>query len=363
MKNKLILAMLLASLSLTACQNDGADKKEETKQETPAAEEKAEDSAKKEEAPADEKADDKKEEAASTDSETVKVKDITGEVEVKKNPQKVVALDNRTFETLEEWGIKPVAVPKDVMPSTSGFVKDEEIQDIGNHKEPNLEVLAAADPDLVIVGQRFGKYTDEIKKLVPNAQVIDLNWNVSEEAEKPGENLINGFKDSIDTLGKIFEKEEEAEALKTKLDESIAKAKEAYDGSSVVSVVVSGGEIGYSAPHYGRVWGPLYEVLGLKPAIEVSNTSSDHKGDDISVEAIAEANPAALLVLDRDAAITKEGEESTPAKDVIEGSEALKATDAIKNGKVYYAPADTYTNESPQTFIKIFEGLAELFSK
>lgn len=350
MKNKLLIAMLLASLTLTACGKDQAkntDDAAETKVEQPAEEKTSEENTASEE----------------TSDKTVKIKDLTGEVEVRKNPKKVVALDNRTFETLEEWGITPIAVPKAVMPSTSGFVKNDEIQDIGNHKEPNLEILAAADPDLIIVGQRFGKYTDELKKLCPNADVIDLNWDVSEEAEHPGENLINGFKDSIDSLGKIFDKENEAEALKKKLDDSIAKAKEAYKGGSVVSVVVSGGEIGYSAPGFGRVWGPLYEVLGLKPAIEVSNTSSDHKGDDISVEAIAQANPAYLLVLDRDAATTKEGEESTPASDVIEGSEALKATDAIKNSTIYYAPADTYTNESPQTFIKIFEGLADLFSK
>ena len=288
---------------------------------------------------------------------------MTGEVEVKKNPKKVVALDNRTFETLEEWGITPVAVPKGIMPSTSSFVKNDEIQDIGNHKEPNLEVIAAADPDLIIVGQRFGKYTEELKKLCPNADVIDLNWDVSEEAKNPGENLVNGFKDSLEDLGKIFDKEEDAKALIEKLDNSIKEAKEAYKEGSVMSVVVSGGEIGYSAPGFGRVWGPLYDILGLKPAIEVKNSSADHKGDDISVEAIAESNPSYLLVLDRDAAITKEGEESTPAKDVIEGSEALKSTDAIKNSKIYYAPTDTYTNESPQTFIKIFEGLKELFSK
>lgn len=356
MKNKLLIAMLLASLTLTACGNDQAKKTEdmaETKVEE-SAEEKTSDEneASKEEATGEE-----------TSNETVKIKDLTGEVEVRKNPKKIVALDNRTFETLEDWGIKLVAAPKPIMPKTSGYIKDDSIVDIGNHKEPNLEALAAADPDLVIVGQRFGSYYDEIKKLLPNADVINLNWDVSEEAENPGENLINGFKDSIDSLGAIFDKKDEAEELKAKLDESIAKAKDAYKEGSVVSVVVSGGDIGYSAPSFGRVWGPLYDVLGLKPAIEVTNTSSDHKGDDISVEAIAEANPAYLLVLDRDAAVTKDGEESTPASDVIEGSEALKNTDAIKNSAIYYAPADTYTNESPQTFIKIFEGLAELFSK
>ncbi len=350
--------MLLASLTLTAWGNDQAehiDEKSETKleetTETNPSEDKDGKENKTEEVPEN-----------STD-ETVTVKDVTGEVEVRKNPKKVVALDNRTFETLEDWGIKLVGAPKPIMPASSGYKNDESVVDIGNHKEPNLEALAAADPDLVIVGQRFGTYYEDIKELLPNADVINLNWDVSEEADNPGENLINGFKDSIDNFGAIFDKKDEAEDLKAKLDESIAKAKEAYKGGTVVSVVVSGGEIGYSTPGYGRVWGPLYDVLGLKPAIEVENTSSDHKGDDISVEAIAEANPAYLLVLDRDAAVTNHGEESTPASDVIEGSEALKNTDAIKNSAIYYAPADTYTNESPQTFINIFEGLAELFSK
>lgn len=344
MKNKLILTMLLASIILTACgkeQSQNMEKETETKLE--------------------ETVENNTSEEVSQD--TVKIKDLTGEVEVRKNPKRVVALDNRTFETLESWGIKLVAAPKPIMPATSGYKEDDSIVDIGNHREPKLEALAAADPDLVIVGQRFGSHYDEIKKLLPNADIINLNWDVSEEAENPGENLINGFKDSIDGLAAIFDKKEEAEELKNNLDESIAKAKEAYKGGSIVSVVVSGGEIGYSAPGFGRVWGPLYQVLDLKPAIEIDNTSSDHKGDDISVEAIAQANPEYILVLDRDAATTKKGEESIPASDVIENSEALKNMEAIKNSNVYYAPADTYTNESPQTFIKIFEGLTELFSK
>ncbi|WP_311487894.1 ABC transporter substrate-binding protein [uncultured Helcococcus sp.] len=334
MKNKLLVIALLLSLILTACSNNqGQDVN--TKDET----------------------------NAESSVDTVKIKDLTGEVEVKKNPKKVAALDNRTFETLENWEIKLVAAPKAVMPATSGYKTDETIADIGNHREPNLEALAAANPDLVIVGQRFGSHYDEIKKLLPKADIINLNWDVSKDAEKPGENLINGFKDSIDSLGAIFDKKAEADELKKNLDDSITKAKEAYKGGSVVSVVVSGGEIGYSAPGFGRVWGPLFQVLDLTPAIEIDNTSSDHKGDEISVEAIAQANPKYLLVLDRDAATTKAGEESIPASDVIEGSQALKNVDAIKDSNIYYAPADTYTNESPQTFIKIFEGLADLFSK
>lgn len=297
---------------------------------------------------------------------TVTVKDAKGmDVEVPVNPETVISLDNRTFETLAAWGVKLAAVPKDVMPADDPYVKDDSVVDLGNHKDNfKKEQIAALDPDLVIVGQRFAKYTDEIKTLVPNAAVLDLNMDVSEKAEKPGENLINGFKNSTESLGKIFQKEDEAKKLNDALDKSMADAKAAYNGTdTVMAVNVAGGNIGYIAPHFGRVYGPLFEVVGWKPALEnVAGASSDHKGDDISVEAIAESNPIWLLVLDRDAAVSGENT-SAAAKDVIEGSEALKNIVALKDGHVYYAPADTYTNESIQTLTEILEGIAAAMAK
>lgn len=88
-------------------------------------------------------------------SETVTITDINGEVEVKRNPEKVVALDNRTFETLSDWQIELKAVPKAIMPKDNPYVSNDEVLDIGNHREPDLEKIVEADPDLVIVGQRF----------------------------------------------------------------------------------------------------------------------------------------------------------------------------------------------------------------
>ena len=299
---------------------------------------------------------------SSDSNNTVTITDAHGEVEVPRNPKKVVALDSRNYEVLEAMGVDLVAAPKDVMPTTSSYINNESVENIGNHREPNLELIAAADPDLVIVGQRFGDYYDDIKQIVPNASVIDLDTDVSEDSQSPGNNLLEGFINSTTILGEIFDKEEKANELIADLEESIEKAKNAYKGSSVMGVITSGGEIGYSAPKYGRVWGPIYEILNLEPALEVNNDSSDHKGDDISVEAIAESKPDYLMVLDRDAAVSSE-ENAKPAKEVIEESQALKDLDVIKNDKIYYAPNDTYTNESIITYTEIFNGLAELFSK
>lgn len=294
---------------------------------------------------------------------TVEITDINGTVTVPVNPKNVVALDNRTFETLSDWGIELAAVPKGVMPADSPYVADESVQDIGSHSEPNLEIIAAVNPELVIVGQRFAKYYEDIKELVPNAAVINLNFDVSADTDKAGENLVNGLKDATISLGKIFDKNEEAEQLVADFDQAIADAKSAYNGTdTVMSVVVSSGNIGFSAPHSGRVWGPMYEIFGWVPALEVGGTTSDHQGDDISVEAIAQSNPDWIFVLDRDAAVSS-ATDAVPAQDVIDNSPALKNTTAVSKGSIIYAPNDTYTNESIQTYLELFREFANTLAK
>lgn len=294
---------------------------------------------------------------------TVEITDPHGTVTVPINPKNVVSLDNRTFEILVDWDIELAAAPKAVMPADLPYIDDEAVQDIGNHREPNLEIIAAVEPELVIVGQRFASFYDEIKALVPNAAVIDLNFDVSEEADTPGDNLVNGLKDSTISLGQIFDKNEEAEQLIADFDLAIEDAKSAYNGTdTIMSIVVSGGDIGFSAPSSGRVWGPLYDIFGWVPALEVDNTTSDHQGDDISVEAIAQSNPDWIFALDRDAAVSST-EDSLPAQDVIDNSPALQNIRAVTEERIVYAPDDTYTNESIQTFLELFENLARALAQ
>ncbi len=305
----------------------------------------------------------KEKEKETTEVTTVEITDAHGTVTVPVNPKNVVALDNRTFETLANWDIELAAVPKGVMPADSPYVADEKVQDIGNHGEPKLEIIAAVNPELVIVGQRFGSYYEDIKKLVPNAAVIDLSFDVSKEAGSPGENLVNGLKDSTITLGQIFDKNEEAKKMTADFDQAVEKAKSAYNGKDkVMSIIVSGGDIGFSAPHSGRVWGPMYDIFGWTPALEVEDSSTNHQGDEVSVEAIAQSNPDWLFVLDRDASINST-DEKIPAKDVVDNSPALQNTKAVTEGKIIYAPNDTYTNESLQTFIELFDNIAESLAK
>ena len=303
------------------------------------------------------------EESVPEEPTTVEITDIYGTVTVPIKPKTVVALDNRTFQTLEDWGIELAAAPKPVMPAGLAYKTDDSIQDVGSHNEPNLEVIAAVDPDLVIVGQRFASRYEDIKALVPNATVINLNFDVSVDADSPGDNFVNGFKNSTFALGQIFDKNAEAEKLVADFEAAIAEVEAAYDPSAtIMTLVTSGGNIRFSAPMAGRVWGPMYEIFGWTSSLYVDGASSDHQGDDISIEAIAQSNPDWIFVLDRDAMNTS-ADGFVPAYDLIAASPALGNITAVTQNQMVFAPNDTYTNESIQTYIKLFSDIADALSK
>ena len=292
--------------------------------------------------------------ASATQASSVTIDANDGPVDIKLPVTRAASLDNRTFEVLQQWNVPLVAAPKKLIPTTVTAFNGEEVADVGMHRDPNLEALVASNPDLIISGQRFAKFDTQIKELAPDVPLINLE---PRDGEPFNEELIRQVTD----LGKIFDKQSEASKLVDDFNASIERAKKAYDGSSTVMAVdVSGGNIGYVAPGKGRTWGPVFDLLGLKPALEVEGSTDSHTGDDISVEAIAEANPAWILVLDRDAAITKDGS-NTPAETVINDNAALSNVNALQNKHVVYAPNDTYTNESIITYTEIFNSIADAF--
>ncbi len=286
---------------------------------------------------------------------TVQVVDNKGTKTVATPPKSVVALDNRTFQTLADWGVKPVAASRGLMPTTNKLKTDESIIDIGTHNEPKLELITAAEPDLIITGQRFATKYDDIASRAPGA--VQLLLDPREDQPLDAE-----LKRQTTELGKVFGKDAEAKATNEKFDASIAAVKKAYDkGETVMAVNTSGGKIGYLAPKVGRTLGPVFELMEFTPALKVEGASDDHQGDDISVETIAASNPDWILVMDRDAAVKAGDPSYVPAAKVLEDSKALANVTAVTKGQIVYMPADTYTNEGIQTYTTFFEQLAKAF--
>lgn len=282
----------------------------------------------------------------------VTITDNHGEVTVPVNPEKVVALDNTVLQTLSDWDIKLAAAPKGVMGTVwPEYTDDESVLDIGNHREPNLENIVVAEPDLVIGGYRFASHYDAIKEVAP----VTIETNARE-----GEDPVAELARQTEILGQIFNREDDAKALVDALNTAVSDAKTNYDGKATVAgLITSGGKINYAAPGEGRGVGSLFTQLGLVPAIE-SKGSADHTGDEISVEAIAAANPEWLIVLDRDGAFQEDG--YVAAKELIEKSEALKNVPAVQKGQIVYLDANFYLTEGIQAYTDLYASVAKAFA-
>ena len=282
---------------------------------------------------------------------TVTIDTNLGKVEVPVEPVRVAALDNTSFETLRALGVEPVALPKALLPKEGyeEWAEDEEIFDAGSHREPSLEAVSEAAPDLIIGGYRFADYTDELAKI---ATVIDIS--PADEAE---DGYVESLRTQTETLGEIFNKQEEAAELVAELDEAIEAAAAATDGETVFLANSSAGKIDNGAGRIGR----LLEPLDLVDVFATEDLESDsvHVDSGIAPETIAQANPDWMIVLDRDAATATE--EFTPAKAVVEAQEAFAATTFAKNDQVIYLDRFFYTTEGIQAYTTAYEQIAKAF--
>lgn len=283
--------------------------------------------------------------------ETVTVTDNHGEIEVPYQPERVVALDNHVFQTLSDWGVELVAAPKPVMGDLwPEYTDDPEVLDVGSHREPDLEQVLAAEPDLVIGGQRFGSYYTDLLGMVP----ATIETDPAED-----EVITDGLVRQVEVLGQVFGKEDEAAELAQALEDATAAAADAYNGTdTVMGLITSGGEIAYAAPGSGRAVGPVFTALDLVPAIETQAEDTTH-GDDISLEAIAQSDPDWLIVLDRDGALDTEG--YVAAQELVEGSPLLQDVTAVREGQVIYLDPDFYLTEDIQSYTALFEQIADAF--
>ncbi|MGO2801397.1 siderophore ABC transporter substrate-binding protein [Corynebacterium variabile] len=301
-----------------------------------------------------------------SNGDTKTVTDARGEVEIPADPQRVAAFDNRIFQVLEDWDIDLVSAPVTLIPDTiTKYHEDKDIHDTGSHREPNLEELVAADPDLIITGYRYSSQYDEMKKLLPDVPVLDLSFGQGERDEngdtEKTQSTEDTLKDITTLIGEVFDKQDEAAEIEAKFDEAKDRAKAAYNpDETVMGLVTSGGDINYAAPVTGRSVGPVFEMLDLTPSYDHEG-SGNHQGDDISVEAIADSKPDWIIVLDRDAAVSSDEPDYHSAQELIADSEALKNVPAVKENRIILLPNDFYTTEDIEAYTEVLNSVADAF--
>ncbi|MBL0385352.1 iron-siderophore ABC transporter substrate-binding protein [Tumebacillus sp. ITR2] len=113
------------------------------------------------------------------------IKHAMGETTIKGDPKKVVILTNEGTEALLALGVKPVGAVKSWVgdPWYPHIASDMQgVTVVGDEGQPNLEAIAALQPDLIIGNKmRHEKIYEQLSAIAPTVFSTDLrgNWKVN----------------------------------------------------------------------------------------------------------------------------------------------------------------------------------------
>lgn len=257
-------------------------------------------------------------------TETVTITHELGEVEVTKNPEKVVVFDFGMLDTLDHFGIEVAGLPKMSIPSYLDKYNGDEYENLGSLKEPDFEKIDQIRPGLIIISTRQAELYDELSKLGPVVYVgIDYA------------NYIESFNENMQIIGQIFDMEEQVNEEIAAIEEKINEVNEKASSLDKKALILLANDNKISAYGEGSRYGLIHEEFGI-PAVDNNIEASTH-GMNVTFEYVLENDPDIIYVIDRSAAI---GEEPS-AKAVVE-NEIIQKTKAMQNDAVYYLDPEVW---------------------
>ncbi|MGW8460971.1 siderophore ABC transporter substrate-binding protein [Bacillus atrophaeus] len=245
---------------------------------------------------------------------------------VTKNPKKVVVFNFGILDTLDKLGLQGsvAGLPKNSLPDYLSSYKNDKYTDVGSLKEPDFEKVADLDPDLIIIS---GRQSDSYKEFSQIAPTIYLDIDSAKYMES--------FKSNTETIGKIFNKEDEVKNQLAKIDDSISDVKKTAEKVNKKGLVIMANDGKISAFGPKSRYGLIHDVFGVTPADQ--NIEASTHGQSVSYEYISKTNPDYLFVVDRGTAIG----ETSSTKQVVE-NDYVKKVNAVKNDHVVYLDSATW---------------------
>ena len=250
------------------------------------------------------------------------------EITIESEPMRVVSMAPSISETMYYLD----AVDK-LVGRTEYCDFPEEIQGIdteGNMMEPNIEKIVELNPDIVIASTHFSKDSVEALETL-GIKVVVLT----------PEESFDGVYDTITTVGKILNKENEAkvqiETMKQMVDEVTSRVKEL--DKKTVYYTIGFGEYGDYTAGGDTFINEMIEMAGGE------NIASDVSGWGYSLEKIIENDPEVIII-----------SKYFGMKENFEESEGYKELNAVKNGHLVAIDNNKIDRQGP----RLAEGLLEL---
>lgn len=246
----------------------------------------------------------------------VTITHMKGELTLNEKPQRIAVLDVKFLDQMLAVGEKPagsvIAGGNTDFPEYLGD-QPSDVQVLGTRDEPNLEAIVALDPDLIIMTDFQEKQYESVSKIAPTL-VLDF---------------YEDWRDTLATVAKITDKQDEAEKVRTAYEEKVAGLKANLSekmGDETVALIRprKEGIRVHGIEH--RTGGILYQDLGLKMPALVEGIKDDTSVE-ISMEKVPDIGADRYFVLS-DELFAAEAE-------AMLSNPVWKSLDAVKNNRTY----------------------------
>lgn len=255
--------------------------------------------------------------------EAIVVEHAQGTLTLAQAPKRVYSLDWGVTAVLLALGVEVHGVASNAAPPhLAHLLDDPDVITVGTLHEPCFETIAAHPADLVIIAGRSAIHFEEMAGIAPT---IDLTVAGHENVAQSQATAL--------TLGRLFDREAEAEALVARFQATVAEAA-ALAGDDALIVLTSGSAVSAFGP--GGRFGFVHDDFGLAPAALIEEDG--RHGQSISFEFILEADPTWLFVIDRDTAIQSGGD---AARQVMDNA-IIRRTQAYRHNRIVYVDTTSW---------------------
>jgi len=259
-------------------------------------------------------------------------------VTIEAPPQRVVGMSASISEMLFAVGVTPVGVTDgmDFPPAAAG------LPTFGTGYQPDLEALAALEPDLIIAnGQLNMGFMDQLEAIAPTVAIMTLA-----PADVPA---------NIRTIGQATWHDTEATYLADSYDGFLTLADsigQAHDGPSILIIVGT-----LDVPNYGKSSTYLGDMAVRLGATNIADGNEDQGPfpgyTQLSAEAILEADPDYIFTITRGA--------PTPMPESMAGDPIWSSLSAYENGNVYELDNRLFVESPGPRFVEAMLQLYTIF--
>lgn len=252
-------------------------------------------------------------------------------------PKRIVSLSPGATETLYAIGAEGslVAVDKnaDYPDAAKNFATKVDAY------EPNVEAIAALNPDLVIVASNVGGIVGKLDELKIPVLFSDLDTSVKNVDDVFGQIAI---------LGRITGREDMSQPLIDNLANRVKVIRDAVQGlnSTLTPKVYHELDSTYYTVSTDTFIGDLYKILRVQ---NIAGNGGGQAYPQMTQEAIISANPKVIILADEEFGVSVDSVKARPGWDAI---------DAVKEGKIFGVDPDIISRPGPR-IIDALEQLAK----